>query len=108
FVGAWFQGTIILDPAGSGASIPTLTRSVFVVKLASNGAFVWGGVVGVPPTGAWATMGTLAVASDGSIHIGGSFYGEVDLDPGAGTASRTGGAAMTGVPVLLQLDNDGR
>jgi len=80
-------GMFELTPIGAGSD-------AFVVKLDSDGNFVWAKQLG----GADANVTAYAIATDstGNVYVTGefdSFFGTVDFDPGAGT---------------LELSSDGR
>jgi hypothetical protein len=105
-VGGNFSGSIVLDPAGVTVK-STPGQSAFIVKLDGNGAFVWGQVLQVPATGASVTLGSLVVAADGSVYVGGSFWGVVDFDPSSRTVNRVGDGAFNGSPFILKLGKDG-
>jgi hypothetical protein len=104
-VGGNFQGSIVLDPAGVDAQ-STPTASAFVVRLDRNGSFVRGRIIETTPTTAFLTLGSLVVGSDGSIYLGGLFWGQVDFDPGPGTVMRVGNGYPGGAPFLLKLNRD--
>lgn len=104
-VGGNFQGSIVLDPAGTdGQSTPT--QSAFIVKLDRNGTFVRGRILETTPTTAYIILRSLAVGADGSIYLGGMFWGEVDFDPGPSTVMRVGNGYPGGSPFLLKLNRD--
>jgi hypothetical protein len=83
-VGYWF-GTLDLDPGAAVVSETNSTskESYFLLKLASDGTYAWHNLV---PT--W-SVDSVAVASDGSIGIGGRFLQATDFDPGPGTTTMT-------------------
>jgi len=105
-IGGNFRGTIVLEPGGQPQG-DEYTYSAFIVKLTGNGAFVWGFVL-ERSSGSFANIGSLVVAGDGSIFVGGGFGGQVDFDPGPATVLRNGTAAFGGNPFLLKLANDAR
>ena len=84
-VTGWMMGTVDLDP-GVGVQSETTSGSsdIFVVKLNSNGQFVWGKTMGGPSNDeGW------AIASDknNDIYITGYFRSTADFDPGPGTTN---------------------
>ena len=101
-IGGSFSGSIVLDP--NAAAVSTTTSSGFVVKLASNGTFVWGFALETTAYPSAITFTSLVVADDGSIFGGGTFNGGFDFDPGAAVVSRIGG--YDGSPFLLKLTKD--
>jgi len=105
-VAGFFQGIIDLDP-GAGTDYHTaLAQTVFVVKLAGDGSFVWGRALQGLSTDASSYIVSLATASDGSIYVGGGFTGQVDFDPGAGVVARQS-PGYTGTTAILKLGGDG-
>ena len=100
-----FQGSIILNPDGSGGSVSDPQSSAFVVKLASSGAYVWGFIMPTSTFPAAITFQSLAVSPDGSIYAAGAFSGGVDFDPGPASAVRQG-SGFGGAPFLLKLTKD--
>lgn len=98
-----FRATMDFDP---GAAVSNQTAvgfsDIFVIKLDSNGDFVWGRKIG--STG-WDEGRAIVVDSSGDLLITGSFENTVDFDPGAGTnnLSAVGGADA----FALKLDANG-
>ena len=90
-VAGYFEGTVDLDP-GMGQEFHTSSgaNDIFVQKLDSAGALVWGwGLGGTDadyPTG-------LSTDADANIYVCGTFNGIVDFDPAAGVTelASTGG-----------------
>ena len=94
-----------LDP-GSGTQLMTLTgfRDVIIVKLNSEGNFVWGKHFGGPgDTGPKATM--IELDSDNNIIITGIFNNTVDFDPGPNFYNLTSSAHTQSF--ILKLNNNG-
>ena len=85
-VGGAYRGSVDFNPGSGTTTLPTGGRG-FITKLSSTGSLVWakaleGGDYSVFVNG-------LAVDAAGSIYATGFFDGTVDLDPGAGTQTRT-------------------
>lgn len=84
-VGGTFNGTVDFNPAG-GTTYLTTQSGGFITKLNSSGSLVWAKAL----TGNASTfVYGLDVDSTGAIYATGNYWGTVDLDPGAGTFSRT-------------------
>jgi hypothetical protein len=87
FVATTFTGTVDFDPGvGTTNGVSWGSQDMAVSKFDSDGVFqwvrTWGGV------SAEAVV-NVAVAPDGGIYVLGIFQGQVDFDPGVGTASST-------------------
>jgi hypothetical protein len=88
FVSGHFTGTVDFDP-GAGVTSVTAANGVeeaVVLKLNAGGQLQW--VRAFTMTAEDAASGEssrLALAADGSLYATGSFRGQIDLDPGAGT-----------------------
>ena len=103
-----YSGTIDLDPGDAVESHQTMLfghREAFVVKLAADGSFAWGGTFASQSIDAGGDAGGVAIDGAGAVFVAGYYAGEVDLDPSAGTAlhsSRSSGsAAVAGALVKL-------
>ena len=98
-----FQGTVDFDP---GPGVSSLTSAgdydAFVLKLDTNGDFVW--VKATGGTGPDYGYG-LALDASGNIYRSGSFAGAVDFDPGPGVSSLT--SAGGGDAFVSKLDTNG-
>jgi hypothetical protein len=81
----YFQGTVDFDP---GTGIVNLTaseaRDIFVQKLNTNGNLVWAKQMGGTSMD---QANSIATDADGNVYITGTFRGDSDFDPGAGTAN---------------------
>ena len=98
-----FQGTVDFDP---GAGVFSMTSSGnkdgFLLKLNSNGVFVWAIKIGA---GNEDVANMLTIDSGDSVFVSGYFGGSVDFDPGAGSAVQN--AVSTQDLFLLKLDPNG-
>ena len=85
YITGYFNGTADFDP-GSGTFNLTSAGSyeIFILKLDSNGDFVWAKAMG--STGI-EFGNSLSIDSSGNIYITGNFTGTVDFDPGAGASN---------------------
>ncbi len=99
----YFSGTVDFDPAMPAVNKTSHGQNdIFTQKLSSNGDFVW--VSTVEGTGN-NTPSDLAVASDGSVFVTGSFNGTADFDPSSNTMNVPTTGQEDGF--LQKLDNDG-
>ncbi len=103
YVSGFFSGTVDFDP---GAGTSNLTTSggvdIYVLKLDTNGDFVW--VKKMGGTNSEEAVAT-AVDSSGNVYITGGFLGTVDFDPGAGTSNLVSGGGYD--IFVTKLDTDG-
>ncbi len=98
-----FSGTVDFDP---GAGVASLTSAggtdVFVTKTDAAGNLVWaksfGGSLDDLASG-------LGVDGEGSVFVGGTYSGTIDLDPSSGVASQT--SAGSSDVFILKLDANG-
>ncbi len=116
YITGYFQGAGALafdaDP-GPGVYLleqmaPFLSRDCFIIKLDSNGDFVWAKQVSNPAAVANEDSKSIEVDSAGNVYIGGSFnYADFDPDPVQEHIlfSTNGGGSTDGF--LLKLDTDG-
>ncbi len=98
----YFNGTSDFDPSVDEYELTsTGSFSSYVVKLNSDGNFIWAKSFG-------GNGGTLAVSvgldSAGNSYVTGRFTGTTDFDPGAGTVNLTATAEDV---FILKLDPDG-
>jgi uncharacterized delta-60 repeat protein/gliding motility-associated-like protein len=102
YVTGLFTGTTDFDP-GPGvfslSSVPLQYGDVFVLKLASNGNFVWARSFEGP---GWEYGNTIKVDVSGNIYTGGQFGGPADFDPGPGVFDLNGFGGF-----ISKLDNNG-
>ncbi|MFZ1369472.1 MAG: hypothetical protein WAR78_03770, partial [Ferruginibacter sp.] len=94
-----------LDPGPGVFTItPTGFRDVIIVKLNSNGDFVWGKQIGGPgDTGPIFTM--IELDQNNNVLIAGQFNNTVDFDPGTAVYNLTSSAHFQSF--VVKLDNDG-
>ena len=102
-VGGNFQGSISLDPSGVAPPSSYPIASAFIVELDGKGAFVQGSVLELL-SGSIVSVGSIAVAADGSTYVGGTFQGDVDFDPGPAIVYR--GSTGYADTFILKLNKD--
>jgi len=86
------SGTIDLDPGDGVESHQTMRseqQESFVVKLAADGSFAWGGTFAGLAIDSSGNAGGVAIDAGGAVYVAGWYAGEVDLDPSAGSAVHT-------------------
>jgi len=104
FIVGHFEGTIDADP---GTGVSNLTSNggtdILIVKLNSQGDFVWGNSIG--GSGNDAAYGA-AISSNGEVYITGYFTGTVDFNPSPSLANTLNSNGLTDI-FLLKTQNDG-
>ena len=103
-----FQGTGDFDP---GVAVVNLTSAgdedIFILKLDTNGNFVWARRIGGTDSDAGSSI---AVDANGSVYTTGWYDMEVDFDPGAGVYNLPANGCPTCIhfgAYVLKLDTDG-
>ena len=100
-----FHGTVDFDP-GAGTRYLTspsiLGSDAFVLKLDSNGNFLWAKHFGGT---SYDTATSVSFDSAGNVIAIGTFHGTVDFDPGAGTAEMSSSGDVS--TFVLKLDSLG-
>jgi hypothetical protein len=92
------------DPGPGQDVLPALGPvSTFVLKLDTDGNFVWAD--GVTGTGAYVEASQIAVGGNGAVVVTGDFSGAADFDPGPATFPLDAGGANCGF--VLKLDAAG-
>jgi hypothetical protein len=105
YISGFFYDTVDFDP-GSGVYKLAVTstvfqdRDVFILKLDTDGNFIWAKNF----AGSYSLGNALAVDAAGNVYTTGSFSGTHDFDPGPGTAELT---APSGASFISKLDKDG-
>lgn len=104
YISGSFSGTVDLDPADDAELLLTSANGLdaYFMKLNANRELIWGYRVGGTDTDGAASMATDA---SGNVYICGNYSFTVDFDPGAGTATTTGGGESN--TYLLKLDANG-
>ncbi len=91
-----FGGTLDLDPGAGLFNVTNLgAGATYIQQLDANGLFVWGSAISPVSNNLLPNSRGAAVAVDtaGNVYVVGLFKGEVDFDPGPGTAIVVGGNA---------------
>ncbi|MBK7129681.1 MAG: T9SS type A sorting domain-containing protein [Crocinitomicaceae bacterium] len=104
YLSGTFGGTMDLDPtAGTQSAVSNGYDDSFVLKLMSDGTFLWAKSFG----GIWGESATAIISknADFDVYIGGSFRQDVDFDPGAGIQMHSAGTSE--YSYLLKLDWSG-
>ena len=88
-----FNSTTDFDPGNGVYNLTNVSSGsdnadIFLLKLDSNGDFLWAESMGGPENGAEGGNSgqEVAVGSDGRVYLTGYFAGDVDFDPGPGTS----------------------
>lgn len=99
------RSTADLDPGpGVFTFTPTGFRDVIIVKLNSNGDFVWGKQIGGPgDTGPQFNM--IELDQNNNVLVAGQFNNTVDFDPGPAVNNLTSSAHFQSF--VVKLDNNG-
>jgi hypothetical protein len=84
-VGGYYDNTVDFNPGKATTTLP-VTGGGYITKLNSNGGLVWAKSL---QSDASTFVYGLDVDSAGAIYATGTFHGQVDLDPGAGSLVRT-------------------
>lgn len=106
YVGGRFYSTIDFDPGAGTTNLTAGSASdAFVLKLDSNGDYLWAKDMG---GNSWNAAYSIAVHSTG-VYTTGLFAGTTDFDPGAGTANLVapGGQTWLDQSYVSKLDTDG-
>lgn len=102
FLTGYYTGTVDFNPgAGSYSMTAGQAEDIFILKLNSNGDFVWARGC---PGGSLDRGISLAFDPAGNVYTVGSFVGTVDFDPGPGVFNMVGNSYDA---FLLKLDPAG-
>lgn len=106
----YFEGTVDFDP-GTGTytlAAPANGKAAYISKLDPQGNFMWAkqisGDIQMGPSQVHA--GSMALSTNGDIHVTGFFSGLVDFDPSAGTNLMFSNAT-NGNTFILKLNSQG-
>ncbi len=107
YITGYFNGTADFDPGEPTVNLSTSSgANAFVLKLDSNGRYVWAKNMG---GNSWTVGNSIAVDANGNVYTKGLFAGTADFDPGAGTANMTapGGQTYLDQVYISKLDASG-
>lgn len=102
-IAGYFTGTVDFDPGPGSAPLTAAGgNDIFVLKLDTDGAFLWAAAMGGPGMD---IAEAVAVDDQGNVLTTGTFALDADLDPGAGLATLT---SVGGLDVFVsKLDANG-
>lgn len=104
-VGGSFLGTVDLNPGAGEQTVTSLGQGAFLLKLDTNGNFMWAKYWGGNNSSASNYLSTITLDSSNNIILSGSFTGTNDLNPGTGTFTVT--ANNDGDAYISKLDTNG-
>ncbi|GAB1453310.1 hypothetical protein MASR2M47_33660 [Draconibacterium sp.] len=104
-VGGSFRGTVDLNPGVGELNVTMPGRAAFLLKLNSDGDFMWAKHWGGNSSSTANNIYAIALDSSGNIILGGSFEGKNDLNPGTETFNVSPSGA--GDAYILKLDANG-
>ncbi len=93
YVTGYFQATADFDPSGGTANLIAVAGNptdIFFAKYNSNGGYLWAKSIGSTNN----DYGRGITVDATGIYLTGTFGGDADFNPGAGTAILTGGGAF--------------
>ncbi|HNU57942.1 MAG TPA: T9SS type A sorting domain-containing protein [Flavobacteriales bacterium] len=103
YIIGYFDGRTDFDPGSGVSPLLTTSQDIFVLKLTSNGDFVW--VKRVAGSGDdWGMA--IATTANGDSYITGGFEGTADFDMGAGVFNMTAEGNARDV-FVQKIDTDG-
>jgi hypothetical protein len=89
-----YGDAIDLDPSATTADLHVTANAYatepFVLKLTAAGVFVWGKTFSGADDGTSGGGNAVAVDATDSVYVAGSYQGNIDFDPGAGTDVQSG------------------
>ena len=98
-----FQSTVDMDPGTGVTNLTANNVDAFAIKVGANGNLMWAKQFG---GSMWEYGRDVAVGADGSIAVAGYFEGQVDFDPGPGTAIYTAVGGINAFVVKLTANGD--
>jgi len=106
-----FLGTVDFDPGSAVYNLTSLYYNAFVLKLDSNGSFVWAKQFGNSTPGRFGRAVGYSIKIDGAgnVFTSGHFADTVDFDPGPGVYNLYGGFwwGVGGLIYVSKLDSSG-
>ncbi|MBL7825515.1 MAG: T9SS type A sorting domain-containing protein [Saprospiraceae bacterium] len=105
-LGGKFSGTVDFDPAPGAEHLETGVQlgQAFVLKLDADGQFVWVRSWDGAGSGYRSWCQSLALDQEQHLLMTGTFYEDIDFDPGPGTQVST---AIIANAIILKMDLDG-
>jgi len=101
----YFYGTADFDPGTGTANLtPSGASDAFILKLGSDGSFVWAKRYGGASE---ESSASIKVDGSGNIHTTGRFSGTVDFDSGDGIANLTSGGTGSDDVYIAKFDSLG-
>jgi len=105
YIGGYFnQGTTDFDPGTGVTNLTATDREIYVVKLKSNGDFVWAIDFAGSSNYIYSEF-SMHVDSDGNVYSSGYFDGTRDFDPSSSTMNLVSNGANDSY--VCKLDKDG-
>jgi len=104
YIAVTINDTLDVDPGASVVNV-TATNDSMVLKLDSNGNFVWVKVLESTSGSNYAE--DLVQDADGKLYVSGTFIDTTDFDPDAGTQPRTSSAPGVENAFILKLSSAG-
>jgi hypothetical protein len=105
YLTGYFNGTVDFDPGDGVTSLTTLGgNDVFILKLSSDGGFLWVKRLGGTLSEAGASI---VIDKDGNVITTGNFSGTVDFNPGAEVANLTSAGLEKNDAFISKLDSSG-
>jgi len=109
----YYTDNIDLDPGPAVESHETMAfrqHESFVVKLAADGSFAWGGTFASQSVAASGDAGAVVIDGAGAAYVSVGYFGTVDLDPSAGSAvhSSYSSELATSAAALVKLTPAGK
>ena len=107
YLTAYVSRSSDMDPGPGVYNAPMIgPQDAFLLKLDSNGNFLWEKQFGSPGTNNAAAGYAIDVDQNNSVILTGSFYGLIDVDPGAGKTILSGAGTSTVFLVKLSANGD--
>ncbi len=105
YLSGWFSNTVDFDPGAGTHMMSSITsRDFFVVKLDSDGNFIWAKQFG---SRAYNAALYIAVDASANVYVSGNFTGSPDFDPGPASFPLSTTVAPLMDVFVLKLDSSG-
>jgi len=83
-VTGWFQGTVDFNPGAGVHNLSTARVSCFILKLSTDGEFIWAEKINSPNGGVEGH--TIKTDTKNNVYVSGLFRAATDFNPGEGTS----------------------